>query len=132
MDSFVQLGHGSLVEQQDYTQGDNTKKLPTDGTVHELTSNTLKYLGALGDYDVVTGHLLGTNGVLPQSDADDPIAGSVPWLVIESLSAAHIPFSVHFSFSAAMPSVPPHVDTRAHPRSLTRVARHRDADIRDF
>lgn len=78
VDSFVQLGHGSLVEQQDYTQGDNTKKLPTDGTVHELTSNTLKYLSALSDYDVVTGRLLGTNGVLPQSDVDDPIAGFVP------------------------------------------------------
>ena len=122
MDSFVQLGHGSLVEQQDYTQGDNTKKLPTDGTVHELTSNTLKYLGALGDYDVVTGHLLGTNGVLPQSDADDPIAGSVPWLVLESLSAAHIPFQ---SISASAPQSlrhPPDLDTRVHPRLHTRVA----------
>lgn len=45
--SLVKLGHRALFEFQDYIQSDDLKKLPPDGTVHELTSTTLAFITSL-------------------------------------------------------------------------------------
>eukprot|EP00041_Stephanoeca_diplocostata_P025564 m.671625 g.671625 ORF g.671625 m.671625 type:complete len:744 (-) comp22775_c0_seq4:15-2246(-) len=66
--SFAQLARQSLLEFQDYTQEGGQKRLPNDGTVHELTSNTTSFLSALHDYTQVAGFLLSWDGATVPDD----------------------------------------------------------------
>eukprot|EP00040_Diaphanoeca_grandis_P027982 m.160530 g.160530 ORF g.160530 m.160530 type:complete len:719 (-) comp31183_c0_seq1:458-2614(-) len=70
INSLANFAYKSLTEFLDSVQDDDTKKIPDDGTVHELTSNTLKYLKAVDDYAEVAGYLLSTEGKLPKSGLD--------------------------------------------------------------
>lgn len=56
--SLTTVGRRLLQEMADAVATDPQKKLPADGTVHELTSNTLKLLGTAYDYGAVVGNIL--------------------------------------------------------------------------
>jgi exocyst complex protein 7 len=56
--SFADLGRRSLIGFPRSIQGDDLRKVPSDGTVHELTSTTLRFVTALHDYHHVAGGLL--------------------------------------------------------------------------
>ena len=56
--SFADLGRRSLLRFPHQIQGDDLAKVPLDGTVHELTSTTLRFLTSLHDYRQVIGGLL--------------------------------------------------------------------------
>ena len=56
--SFADLGRRSLLRYPHAIQGDDLAKVPLDGTVHELTSTTLRFVTSLHDYRQVIGGLL--------------------------------------------------------------------------
>ena len=56
--SFADLGRRSLLRFPHAIQGDDLAKVPLDGTVHELTSTTLRFVTSLHDYRQVIGGLL--------------------------------------------------------------------------
>jgi len=59
--SFAKLARQSLFEFQDFIAGDDVKKLPPDGTVHELALNTSGFITALLAYSDIAGFLLGSD-----------------------------------------------------------------------
>lgn len=56
--NFADLGRRSLLRFPHSIQGDDLTKVPLDGTVHELTSTTLRFVTSLYDYRQVIGGLL--------------------------------------------------------------------------
>eukprot|EP00052_Salpingoeca_macrocollata_P020267 m.169966 g.169966 ORF g.169966 m.169966 type:complete len:676 (+) comp21210_c0_seq1:16-2043(+) len=56
--NFVEVSKQLLRDVEEDTFNDASKRMPPDGTVHELTSNTLSFFVALYDYAEIVGNVL--------------------------------------------------------------------------
>ena len=60
--SLADVGRRALLAFQDMVNGEAGRKRPEDGTVHELTSNTLGFLSELSKYADAAGSVLLQDG----------------------------------------------------------------------